>query len=239
MSRVLARTGVYASLVLATVVVVLPIAVVVLGAFKTDQEYLSTQPLDPPRDWSNLANFVTAFRDGEMVSGFLNTAVVLALAVTGTVLVGAGAAYAIDRFRFVGRKAVLGAFLVATLVPGVTTQVNPFHSSIRSWSGSAPTSPSSRAATLRARPAAGPLGANAAVWAAVTGSTHACSPWAVRPCQAHSTYCALFISREEATRVWATASSGSPRCHVTSPRATSAGSCPMSPSVTFVAIREP
>lgn len=126
MSRVLARTGVYASLVLATVVVVLPIAVVVLGAFKTDQEYLSTQPLDPPQDWTNVANFVTAFRDGEMVSGFLNTAVVLALAVTGTVLVGAGAAYAIDRFRFVGRKAVLAAFLVATLVPGVTTQVATF-----------------------------------------------------------------------------------------------------------------
>ncbi|WP_088315562.1 carbohydrate ABC transporter permease [Kineosporia sp. R_H_3] len=123
---VLARGGVYASLVLATVVVVLPIAIVVLGAFKTDQEYLTSQPLDPPADWSNVSNFVTAFRDGEMVSGFLNTAVVLALAVTGTVLIGAGAAYAIDRFRFAGRSAVLVAFLVATLVPGVTTQVATF-----------------------------------------------------------------------------------------------------------------
>jgi multiple sugar transport system permease protein len=123
---VLARAGVYASLVLATVVVVLPIAVVVLGAFKNDQEYLTSKPLDPPADWSNLANFVTAFRDGAMVSGFLNTAVVLGLAVTGTVLVGAGAAYAIDRFRFAGRSAVLVAFLVATLVPGVTTQVATF-----------------------------------------------------------------------------------------------------------------
>lgn len=123
---VLARGGVYASLVLATVVVVLPIAIVVLGAFKTDQEYLTSKPLDPPADWSNVSNFVTAFRDGAMVSGFLNTAVVLALAVTGTVLIGAGAAYAIDRFRFAGRSAVLVAFLVATLVPGVTTQVATF-----------------------------------------------------------------------------------------------------------------
>jgi ABC-type glycerol-3-phosphate transport system permease component len=123
---VLARGGVYASLVLATVVVLLPIAVVVLGAFKTDQEYLTSKPLEPPADWSNVSNFVTAFRDGEMVSGFLNTAVVLALAVTGTVLVGAGAAYAIDRFRFAGRSAVLVAFLIATLVPGVTTQVATF-----------------------------------------------------------------------------------------------------------------
>lgn len=125
-SRVLSRAAVYASLVLATLVVLLPIAVVVLGAFKTDQEYLNTEPLDPPADWLNLSNFATAFRDGGMVAGFLNTAVVLALAVTGAVLVGAGAAYAIDRFRFAGRRAVLGAFLVATLVPAVTTQVATF-----------------------------------------------------------------------------------------------------------------
>jgi multiple sugar transport system permease protein len=117
---------VYASLVLATVVVVLPIAVVVLGAFKTNQEYLNSKPLDPPSNWLNLSNFATAFRDGGMVSGFLNTAVVLALAVTAAVLIGAGAAYAIDRFRFVGRGAVLVAFLIATLVPAVTTQVATF-----------------------------------------------------------------------------------------------------------------
>jgi multiple sugar transport system permease protein len=118
--------GVYASLVIATIVVLLPIAAVVLGAFKTDQEYLTSKPLDPPADWSNVSNFVTAFRDGEMVSGFLNTVVVLAFAVTVAVLVGAGAAYAIDRFRFAGRGAVLVAFLIATLVPGVTTQVATF-----------------------------------------------------------------------------------------------------------------
>lgn len=126
MKRALAWTGVYASLVLASIAVLLPILIVVLGAFKTDQEYLNSAPLDPPRDWFNISNFVAAFKDGAMVSGFLNTAVVLALSVTGTVLIGAGAAYAIDRFRFAGRGAVLVAFLMATLVPGVTTQVATF-----------------------------------------------------------------------------------------------------------------
>ena len=126
MTRVLARTGVYGSLVAAAVVVLLPLAVVVLGAFKTDQEYLNSAPLDLPRSFGNLSNFATAFQDGGMVSGFANTAVVLGLAVCATVLVGAAAAYAIDRFRFPGRGAVLLAFLVATLVPGVTTQVATF-----------------------------------------------------------------------------------------------------------------
>lgn len=126
MKRALARTGVYLSLVIATIVVVLPIAIVVLGSFKTDQEFLTTGPLTPPSDWFNLTNFVTAFRDGNMLSGFANTIVVLAFAVTGTILIGASAAYAIDRFGFRGRSVVLALFLVATLVPGVTTQVATF-----------------------------------------------------------------------------------------------------------------
>ncbi len=126
MKRVLARVGVYLSLVLATVAVLLPIAIVVIGSLKTNQEYLSTGPLTAPHDWLNVHNYVTAFRDGNMLSGFANTVMVLALAVGGTILIGAGAAYAIDRFEFRGRTFTLGAFLVATLVPSVTTQVATF-----------------------------------------------------------------------------------------------------------------
>ena len=45
---------------------------------------------------------------------------------TGTVLIGSMAAYAIDRFRFPLRKVIILLFLLATLVPGVTTQVATF-----------------------------------------------------------------------------------------------------------------
>lgn len=126
MKRILARTGVYLSLVIAAIVVLLPITLVVFGAFKTSQEYLSTGPLTPPSSWFNISNFVTAFNDGGMLSGFANTVVVLAFAVGATILIGAGAAYAIDRFEFLGRRLVLALFLVATLVPSVTTQVATF-----------------------------------------------------------------------------------------------------------------
>jgi multiple sugar transport system permease protein len=46
--------------------------------------------------------------------------------VAGTVLIGSMVAYAVDRFRFRMRGAVLGAFLLAAIVPGVTTQVATF-----------------------------------------------------------------------------------------------------------------
>lgn len=77
-------------------------------------------------NWLNVGTYVTAFTDGDMLNGFLNTIIVLVFAIGATILIGASAAYAIDRFEFIGRKTVLGAFLVATLVPGVTTQVATF-----------------------------------------------------------------------------------------------------------------
>ncbi|MCZ9347184.1 carbohydrate ABC transporter permease, partial [Streptomyces sp. TRM76130] len=69
---------------------------------------------------------VTAFREGRMLRAFGNTAFVLLFAIGGTVLIGSMAAYAIDRFAFRMKKAVLALFLVAALVPGVTTQVATF-----------------------------------------------------------------------------------------------------------------
>ncbi|MEV5320254.1 carbohydrate ABC transporter permease [Streptomyces sp. NPDC052687] len=125
--RVPARTLVYLSLALATVVVLLPLTVVVLTSLKTEREMADDGgALSPPENPLNFANYVTAFQDGRMLSAFGNTAFVLLFAVGGTVLIGSMTAYAIDRFRFRFRKPVLAAFLVAALVPGVTTQVATF-----------------------------------------------------------------------------------------------------------------
>jgi ABC-type glycerol-3-phosphate transport system permease component len=120
---ILARTGKYASLVLASLIVLVPLVVVLFAAFKTRAEYSTTGPLTPPHDWFNFANFATAWNRGHMLRGFGNTTLILAVALTGTVFVGTLAAYAIDRFTFRFKRLVLGLFLVAALVPGVTTQV--------------------------------------------------------------------------------------------------------------------
>ncbi|NEC91228.1 carbohydrate ABC transporter permease [Streptomyces sp. SID12501] len=125
--RAVARTFVYLSLVLAVVVVLLPLAVIVLTSLKSEQEMADDSgALSLPGDLLNFTNYVTAFQDGEMLAAFANTAFILLFAVTGTVLIGSMTAYAIDRFTFRFRKLVIALFLVATLVPGVTTQVATF-----------------------------------------------------------------------------------------------------------------
>jgi multiple sugar transport system permease protein len=122
----LGAIGKYTSLIVACLFALVPIVTIFMLAFKTSTEYRSTGPLVPPSNWFNFENFAIAFSQGGMVTGFLNTGIILLVSVAGTILIGTMAAYAIDRFRFRGRRLVTGLFLLATLVPSVTTQVATF-----------------------------------------------------------------------------------------------------------------
>ena len=66
---------------------------------------------------------MTAFDSGKMLEGILNTGIVLVVSLAGTIFIGTMAAYGLDRFEFRGKKLVFALFLIATLVPGVTSQV--------------------------------------------------------------------------------------------------------------------
>ena len=125
--RAVARTLVYLSLIAATLVVLLPLGVVFLTSLKSSKELANgSGALSLPDDLLNFHNYVTAFQDGRMLSAFANTAIILVFAIGGTVLIGSMTAYAIDRFTFRFKKTVVALFLVAALVPGVTTQVATF-----------------------------------------------------------------------------------------------------------------
>ncbi|MFE1665474.1 carbohydrate ABC transporter permease [Microbacterium sp. P02] len=121
-----ATTAKYVSLILGALFTLLPLSVVLFASLKTKQEYAATGPFDPPADWLNFSNFVTAFTSGEMLQGFINTTIVLVVSLVGTIFIGTMAAYAIDRFAFRGKKLVMALFLTATLIPSVTSQVATF-----------------------------------------------------------------------------------------------------------------
>lgn len=116
----------YTSLVIAVAWALIPLITVFMAAFKSREEFATSEPLAPPGDWLNLENFVVAFTRGGMLQGFVNTTIILAVSLVGTIVIGTMTAYAVDRFDFRGRRLVMGAFLLATLVPAVTTQVATF-----------------------------------------------------------------------------------------------------------------
>ncbi|BFH65214.1 carbohydrate ABC transporter permease [Paenibacillus azoreducens] len=113
----------YASLLFGAFVALIPIIVVLFASFKTNQEYGATSPLTPPDNWLNFSNYTKAFVNGKMLLGFGNTIIILVVSIIGATLIGSMIAYVLNRFKFRGNKLLMGAFLLATLIPSVTTQV--------------------------------------------------------------------------------------------------------------------
>ncbi|MEK3705273.1 carbohydrate ABC transporter permease [Paenibacillus sp. FSL R7-0198] len=116
----------YASLVFAAFIALLPIVVILFASLKTNAEYATSSPLAPPANWLNFANYAKAFVDGNMLVGFKNTIIILVISIIGATLTGSMIAYVLDRFKFKGKKIMVAAFLLATLIPSVTTQVATF-----------------------------------------------------------------------------------------------------------------
>jgi multiple sugar transport system permease protein len=112
--------------VIGALAAIIPLSVLFIASFKTSSEFGQTGPFDLPANWFNFANYAEAFEKGGMIEGFVNTSVILAISLAGTIVIGSMAAYAIDRFRFRGNRLVVALFLVATLIPGVTSQVATF-----------------------------------------------------------------------------------------------------------------
>ena len=113
----------YISLILASVIALVPVSVCILTAFKTNEEYAATSPLDLPATFGNFENFRIALEKANMLRGFLNTTIVLIVVLTVSVFVGAMLAYILNRFKFPGRGMIEGLFLFASLLPGIAMQV--------------------------------------------------------------------------------------------------------------------
>ena len=113
----------YVVLVFFSFVAVLPIASCVITAFKTEEEYNTTNVMTPPGSWLNYHNFVDAFTRANMGLGFLCSTLVLLSVLLVSTVIGTQLAYVLDRFNFVGNKLVRNLFLFASLLPGVAMQV--------------------------------------------------------------------------------------------------------------------
>lgn len=116
----------YALLGLAAFIVLMPPLVIVLNAFKGDLEYAQSGVFDLPESFLNMDNFNIVIERGHLDRAFLNTLFITAVSVAGNVMIGAMVAYALGRFEFRLKRYLLGAYLLATLIPGITTQVATF-----------------------------------------------------------------------------------------------------------------
>lgn len=126
MKKILWAVTKYASLVLGAFVAVLPVAVCVITAFKTKEEYASTNVMTLPESWFNFSNFVEAWKQASLGIAFLNSAIILIFVLIGSILTGSMLAYILNRFRFPGNELIRNMFLVASLLPGIAMQVTVY-----------------------------------------------------------------------------------------------------------------
>lgn len=115
----------YGVLITGAFVAILPVLVVLIGSFKTNEEFLNSDVLSLPTNWT-LENYTRAFIEGDMLVGFKNTLIIFVISMVGKLILGSMFAYAINRFDFKFKKVIMALYLAAMLIPGITSQVATF-----------------------------------------------------------------------------------------------------------------
>ncbi len=113
----------YLSLIFVSFCAVIPLVSCVITAFKTDAEYKSTNVMTMPQSWFNLGNFLKAFQKADMGLAFMNSAIILAVVLIGSIIIGTQLAYVLDRFKFPGNGLIRNLFTFAALLPAIAMQV--------------------------------------------------------------------------------------------------------------------
>lgn len=95
--------------------VIVPVVWIVVSAFKTSRE-IASDPLGLPAapHWANFAN---AWTNGHIGGYFLTTLQIMVFSVSGTMLLGAMAAYVIARYEFFGNRLLYFGFAAGMMFP--------------------------------------------------------------------------------------------------------------------------
>ncbi len=107
-------------------VALVPIVSCVITAFKSNEEYMNTNVMVLPKSWAYLENFKAAWTQARMGSAFLHSFMILICVLVGSVLISAMLAYVLNRFQFPGNGLIRSLFMVATLIPGIASQVTVY-----------------------------------------------------------------------------------------------------------------
>lgn len=117
----------YFSLIFFGFVAVIPVVSCVITAFKTSEEYQSTNVMTLPESWLNFDNFIKAYTTANMGRAFINSLIVMICVLIVSIIVGTQLAYVLNRFKFPGNTLIRNLFLFASLLPGVAMQVTVYN----------------------------------------------------------------------------------------------------------------
>jgi multiple sugar transport system permease protein len=117
----------YFSLLFFGFVAVIPVISCFITAFKTSEEYQTTNVMTLPKSWLNFDNFIKAYTTANMGRAFINSLTVMVFVLLVSIIVGTQLAYVLNRFKFPGNTLIRNLFLFASLLPGVAMQVTVYN----------------------------------------------------------------------------------------------------------------
>jgi raffinose/stachyose/melibiose transport system permease protein len=110
-----ARPALYVVALAVAAVVIVPVAYVALGGFRTSGQ-VAAEPVAWPDPWV-LANYEEVLRSASFWRQVGTSLLIAVVATAATVALGAGAAFALSRYAFRGREALFTFFTLGLLFP--------------------------------------------------------------------------------------------------------------------------
>ncbi len=120
------RFLIYLLLSMGVVGVFAPLFIILNVSLKSNEEYMMKGVYSIPENILNIQNYIRAFNEGNFVTGFINTGILVVVSVPLAILFGTMVAYILSRYDFKCRKLVYLAFLVPTFIPGMTVTIATF-----------------------------------------------------------------------------------------------------------------
>ena len=112
----LGRVAGWVLVALLLIVVVYPLVWLVLGSFKTQDEFLNASPWALPQQWS-FGNYQQAWTEGNLGTYFRNSVLAVAPALAFIIVFGVAAGFVLEVMVWKGRGTVLLVFLLGIMVP--------------------------------------------------------------------------------------------------------------------------
>ncbi len=108
-------------------IVLAPIILTFFASLKTKTDMINTSPLLLPSfDKITLENYEEVLTDKQLLVGFKNTGIILAVSLFFNVMFGTITAFIIERFQFRGKKIIVGLFFLGMLIPTFVTEIARF-----------------------------------------------------------------------------------------------------------------
>lgn len=120
------RTGFYALLLLLALVCVIPLYWMVRSSFMKNTDIFIMDPFvfwPKEMHWNN---YVDAFKSADFARYAINTIIIVAGCMLGTLLTSSMAAYAFSRVKWKGRDLCFGMILTTMMLPGTVTLIPQF-----------------------------------------------------------------------------------------------------------------